>query len=58
MQTIELKQHLSPPRVTVIASNSKQNIRKEKFFNFFALVFLKQAGDNISVASYKSINDS
>ena len=58
MQTTELKQHLNPPRVTVIAPNSKQNIRKEKFSNFFAIVFLKQVGHNISVASYKSINDS
>ena len=57
MQTIELKQHLSPPRVTVIASNSKQNARKEKFKNFLAVVFLKQAGYNKSVASYKSLND-
>ena len=47
MQTIELKQHWNPPRVTVIASNSKQNIRKEKFKNFFSIVFLKQAGHKI-----------
>ena len=58
MQTRELKQHLNPPRVTVIAPNSKQNIRKQSFLNFFPIVFLKQAGHNISVASYKSINDS
>ena len=51
MQTIELKQHLNPPRVTVIASNSKQNLGKEKFKNFFAIVFLEQARHNISVAS-------
>ena len=54
MQTIELKQHLNPPRVTVIASNSKQNLGKEKFKNFFPI----EAGHNISVASSKSINDS
>ena len=47
MQTIELKQHFSSLGVTVIASNSKQNIRKEKFKNFFAIVFLKQAGHKI-----------
>ena len=57
MQTIELKQHFSSLGVTVIASNSKQNARKEKFKNFLAVVFLKQAGYNKSVASYKSLND-
>ena len=31
MQTTVLKQHLNPPRVTVIAPNSKQNLGKENF---------------------------